>query len=58
MRLFTGTLLTDLSAAAQLRDHGLDLDPDVAEDRCKQLVPAASRRNSRFLARLLGMTTS
>lgn len=41
MRLFTGTLLTDLSAAdvaAQLRDRGLDLDPEVAEDRCKQLV--------------------
>jgi len=41
MRLFTGTLLTDLSAAevaAQLRDRGLDIDPDVAEDRCKQLV--------------------
>lgn len=41
MRLFTGTLLTDLSAsevAAQLRDHGLDIDADVAEDRCKQLV--------------------
>ena len=41
MRLFTGTLLTDLSAAevgTQLRDRGLDMDPDVAEDRCKQLV--------------------
>src|SRR3954447_10228567 len=41
MRLFTGTLLTDLSAsevAAQLRDRGLDMDADVAEDRCKQLV--------------------
>ncbi|NMO53402.1 DUF2397 family protein [Actinoplanes sp. TBRC 11911] len=41
MRLFTGTLLTDLSAAevaAQLRDRDLDIDPDVAVDRCKQLV--------------------
>ena len=43
MRLFTGTLLTDLSAAevaAQLRDRGIVLDPDSAEDRCKQLASA------------------
>ncbi|GIF04604.1 DUF2397 domain-containing protein [Actinoplanes siamensis] len=41
MRLFTGTLLTDLSAAevaAQLRDRGIVLEPDVAEERCRQLV--------------------
>lgn len=41
MRLFTGTLLADLSAAevaTQLAGRGTPLDPDVAEDRCKQLV--------------------
>ncbi|BCY13426.1 DUF2397 domain-containing protein [Actinoplanes sp. L3-i22] len=41
MRLFSGTLLNDLSAAevaAQLADRGVALDPDQAEDRCKQLV--------------------
>lgn len=41
MRLFTGTLLTDLSAsevAVQLCERDFPLDSDVAEDRCKQLV--------------------
>ena len=41
MRLFTGTLLADLSAAevaAQLAGHGLTLDADTAESRCQQLV--------------------
>jgi uncharacterized protein (TIGR02677 family) len=41
MRLFTGTLLADLSAAevaTQLTEHGVPFDPDTAEDRCKQLV--------------------
>jgi uncharacterized protein (TIGR02677 family) len=41
MRLFTGTLLADLSAAevaAQLAGHGLVLDPDTVEDRCQKLV--------------------
>ena len=41
MRLFTSTLLADLSAAevaAQLADRGLTLDPDTVESRCRQLV--------------------
>jgi hypothetical protein len=41
MRLFTGTLLADLSAAdvaAQLAEQGLALDPDTVENRCRQLV--------------------
>ncbi len=41
MRLFTGTLLADLSAsdvAAQLTERGLVLDPDTVEGRCRQLV--------------------
>jgi uncharacterized protein (TIGR02677 family) len=41
MRLFTGTLLADLSAAevaVQLTGMGLDVDLDVVESRCKQLV--------------------
>ena len=41
MRLFTSTLLADLSArdvATQLAEHGITLDPDTAEDRCRQLV--------------------
>jgi uncharacterized protein (TIGR02677 family) len=41
MRLFTGTLLADLSAgevAAQLVDRGLSLDQDTVESRCQQLV--------------------
>jgi len=41
MRLFTGTLLADLSAeevAKQLADRGLPLDPDTVESRCRQLV--------------------
>jgi uncharacterized protein (TIGR02677 family) len=41
MRLFTGTLLTDLSAeevATQLAERDLPLDPDTAESRCRQLV--------------------
>jgi hypothetical protein len=41
MRLFTGTLLADLSAsevAAQLTAHGLNLDTDLTEARCRQLV--------------------
>ena len=41
MRLFAGTLLTDLSAAdvaAQLRGRGITLDADLAEERCRQLV--------------------
>jgi uncharacterized protein (TIGR02677 family) len=41
MRLFTGTLLTDLSAAevtTQLAERGLALDPDTVEARCRQLV--------------------
>lgn len=41
MRLFTGTLLTDLSAAevsAQLGERGITVDLELAEDRCKQLV--------------------
>ena len=41
MRLFTGTLLADLSAAevaAQLHERGVSLDSELAEDRCKQLV--------------------
>jgi uncharacterized protein (TIGR02677 family) len=41
MRLFTGTLLADLSAAevaGQLADQGLVLDPDTVESRCRQLV--------------------
>jgi uncharacterized protein (TIGR02677 family) len=41
MRLFTGTLLADLSAAevaAQLAERGLVLDPDTVESRCRQLV--------------------
>ncbi len=41
MRLFTGTLLADLSAAevaAQLGERGLSLDPDTVETRCRQLV--------------------
>jgi uncharacterized protein (TIGR02677 family) len=41
MRLFTGTLLADLSAAEvaiQLAEHGLVLDPDTVENRCRQLV--------------------
>ncbi|MCW6003497.1 DUF2397 domain-containing protein [Micromonospora sp. CPCC 205371] len=41
MRLFTSTLLADLSAAevaVQLTDRGLSLDQDVVESRCQQLV--------------------
>jgi uncharacterized protein (TIGR02677 family) len=41
MRLFTGTLLADLSAtevAAQLAERGVVLDPDAVEERCRQLV--------------------
>src|SRR6266542_455065 len=41
MRLFTGTLLTDLSAeevAKQLAERELPLDPDTVESRCRQLV--------------------
>ncbi|NJC73018.1 DUF2397 domain-containing protein [Planosporangium thailandense] len=41
MRLFTSTLLADLSAAevaAQLAERGLTLDPDTVENRCQQLV--------------------
>lgn len=41
MRLFTGTLLADLSAAevaAQLAERGMALDPDTVETRCQQLV--------------------
>ncbi|MGC5011994.1 DUF2397 domain-containing protein [Streptosporangium sp. DT93] len=40
MRLFTGTLLTDLSAveaAALLEDAGITLSADDVEDRCRQL---------------------
>src|SRR2546429_2814878 len=41
MRLFSGTLLADLSAAevaTQVADLGLVLDPDTVESRCRQLV--------------------
>jgi uncharacterized protein (TIGR02677 family) len=41
MRLFTSTLLADLSAAevaAQLVERGVVLDPDTVESRCRQLV--------------------
>jgi uncharacterized protein (TIGR02677 family) len=41
MDLFSATLLTDLSAAevtTQLAEHGLTIDRDVVEARCKQLV--------------------
>jgi len=41
MRLFTGTLLTDLSAeevAKQLAERELPLDLDTVESRCRQLV--------------------
>ena len=41
MDLFSATLLTDLSAAevtSQLAEHGLRLDRDVVEARCRQLV--------------------
>ena len=41
MRVFTGTLLADLSAAevaGQLTEHDLSLDTDTAEARCRQLV--------------------
>ena len=41
MRLFTGTLLADLSAeevAKQLAERELPLDPDTVESRCRQLV--------------------
>lgn len=40
MRLFSGTLLTDLSAAeaaGQLADQGVDLSADEVENRCRQL---------------------
>src|SRR5947199_6933542 len=39
MRLFAGTLLTDLSAeevAKQLAERELPLDPDTVESRCRQ----------------------
>ncbi|MEJ3750583.1 DUF2397 domain-containing protein [Actinomycetes bacterium KLBMP 9797] len=41
MRLFTGTLVADLSAAevaAQLAEHGLSRDQETVESRCQQLV--------------------
>ncbi|ADP80452.1 DUF2397 domain-containing protein [Pseudofrankia inefficax] len=41
MRLFTETLLADLSAAevaSRLAERGLDLDTDAVESRCAQLV--------------------
>jgi hypothetical protein len=41
MRLFTGTLLADLSAAevaTQLAAQGMTVDADTAESRCQQLV--------------------
>lgn len=41
MRLFTATLLADLSAAdvaTQLREAGLDLDTELVEERCTQLL--------------------
>lgn len=40
MRLFSGTLLTDLSAseaAGQLTDHGVPLSAEEVETRCRQL---------------------
>ncbi|WP_298806518.1 TIGR02677 family protein [uncultured Pseudokineococcus sp.] len=41
MRLFTGTLLAELSAgdvAAQLAESGVELDAAVAQQRCEQLL--------------------
>lgn len=48
MRLFTATLLADLSATevtAQLADRGLALDADTAESRCRQ--PCGQRQPRR-----------